>query len=328
MQAHVKDILLEIGLGHGTAYENLLMLPLYGGSDPGVEYFSVDESIDRRLLEITEVSDSGEVPNLRVRNKGERPILILAGEELVGAKQDRLVNTTFLLAGLTSMVMPVSCVEQGRWRSRSKEFGSEKRLSSPQLRAKVDRDVQYSIRAGRGYTANQGVVWNDIAEKMDRMNVASPTMAMAEMYSSYDDELRRDTENFRQEARQQGLIMVINGRVAGLELFDSPGSLAKYFDKVLRSYALDAIDLKDERHSDCNTEALARTWLAEIVEVPIRTRRSLGLGYDVRLENERITGAALLYEDSVLYLSAFVLPETNSNRKGSAFARYDLRRRL
>jgi hypothetical protein len=326
MQAQVKDILLEIGVGPGAVHENLLMWPLSGGADPGVEYFSVDEAMDRRLLEITEVSDRGEVPNLQVKNNGERPILILAGEELVGAKQNRLVNTTFLLAGLTSMVMPVSCVEQGRWRSRSQQFSSEQRLSSSKLRAKVDRDVQYAMREGRGYMADQGVVWNDLAEKMERMHVDSPTMAMAELYTSYEDQLWQYTDSFRQEARQQGLIMAINGRVAGLELFDSPGSLAKYFDKVLKSYALDAIDLKEDRRPDIEAEAQARTWLAELLAVPIRTRRSLGLGYDVRLEHERITGAALLYENSVLYLSALAAPETKVEPRNSLFASFRRRR--
>jgi hypothetical protein len=328
MQAHVKDILLEIGMGQGTGHENLRMWPLYGGSDPGVEYFSVDEAIDRRLLEITEVSDSGEVPNLQVKNKGERPILILAGEELVGAKQNRLVNTSLLLAGLTAMVMPVSCVEQGRWRSRSKEFGSDKRLSSSQLRARVDRDVQSAIREGRGFTADQAGVWEEISSKMSRMAVASPTMAMNAMYNSYDDQLGRYTESFRPDSRQQGLIMAINGRIAGLELFDAPGSLAKYFDKVLKSYALDAIDLKEEGYASIDTEAQAGNWLAELLEVPIRTRPSLGLGYDIRLENDRTTGAALLYENSVLYLSAFAAPETKKEHQSSLFASLGRRRRM
>jgi hypothetical protein len=328
MLARVKDILLNIEMGVGVTHQNLWMVPLYGGATPGLEYFSIDEAIGHHLLEVTEVSESGDVPNLKVSNKGERPILILAGEELVGAKQNRLVNATFLIAGLTSIVMPVSCVEQGRWHYRGKEFQSERRMSSPQLRSKVEQNVKYAIREGRGFRANQGEVWNEISNKMARMKVQSPTMAMAAMYDSYNDQLRGYTESFKQAERQQGLIMAINGQVAGLELFDSPGSLSKYFEKLLVSYALDAIDLKEGMQPTNQLEARARTWIAELMEVPVRTRPSLGLGYDIRLEGEQTTGSGLLYENSVLYLSAFALVEPSERREGSAFARYGLRRRL
>lgn len=198
----VKDILTELELGPGVRHQNLWMFPLAGGAVPGVAYLSLDEAMDQHVLEITEVSESGEVPNLKVRNRGERPILILAGEEVVGAKQNRLVNATFLLAGLTTVVMPVSCVEAGRWHSRSKRFFSEKRLSSPQLRGKVERKVQSSIKAGLGFRADQGEVWDDISHKMARMRVESPTQAMAELYESYDEQIKNYTDSFQQGERQ------------------------------------------------------------------------------------------------------------------------------
>jgi hypothetical protein len=69
------------------------------------------ERIDRR----GEVSRGGSVPELKVVNKSDRMLLILDGEGLVGAKQNRIVNTTILIAGNTTTVIPVSCVEQGRW---------------------------------------------------------------------------------------------------------------------------------------------------------------------------------------------------------------------
>jgi hypothetical protein len=50
--------------------------------------------------------------------------LIVEGEELLGAKQNRIVNATFLVAGKTEIVIPVSCVEQRRWRYDSESFAS------------------------------------------------------------------------------------------------------------------------------------------------------------------------------------------------------------
>jgi len=59
-------------------------------------------------------------------------ILILDGEELVGAKQNRVVNTTLLIAAASSTVIPVSCVEQGRWDYDSPDFRSELRMMPPE----------------------------------------------------------------------------------------------------------------------------------------------------------------------------------------------------
>jgi len=60
---------------------------------------------------ITEVTESGSVPFLQVANGADRPLLLLDGEELIGAKQNRILNTTVLVAGHTEVTIPVSCVE-------------------------------------------------------------------------------------------------------------------------------------------------------------------------------------------------------------------------
>jgi hypothetical protein len=61
-------------------------------------------------------------------------VLILDGEELVGAKQNRIVNTTILVAAGAEIVIPVSCVEQGRWTYKSDAFSSKHRVMSPSIR--------------------------------------------------------------------------------------------------------------------------------------------------------------------------------------------------
>ena len=76
----------------------------------------------RRRGRVTEVSDGGRVPELQVVNDSPRYVLIVDGEELVGAKQNRIVNLTILVPPKTSLTIPVSCVEAGRWREVSREF--------------------------------------------------------------------------------------------------------------------------------------------------------------------------------------------------------------
>ena len=89
-----------------------------------LDYLVLDEALASGLVEITEVSEQGSVPELKFINRGPKPVLIVDGEELLGAKQNRIVNLTILVAANSELTIPVSCVEAGRWRSRSRAFTS------------------------------------------------------------------------------------------------------------------------------------------------------------------------------------------------------------
>jgi ARG and Rhodanese-Phosphatase-superfamily-associated Protein domain len=93
------------------------------------------------LIEIAEVSESGDIPNLKVKNKAKIAILIPAGEELVGTKQNRIFNVTFRIRAGRRGTIPVSCLAQGPWQDRGKRFSSELRMCSPILRQEVQQDV-------------------------------------------------------------------------------------------------------------------------------------------------------------------------------------------
>ncbi|MBW1990538.1 MAG: hypothetical protein JRI59_00105 [Deltaproteobacteria bacterium] len=326
MQPRLKDYFRSLDLGPGTGHRNLQVFPLFHQGEAGPPYFTLDEALDQGVVEITEVG-GGEVPNLSVTNRGETPVLVLAGEELVGAKQNRLVNATFLLAGKTRLILPVSCVEQGRWSPRPRHFRSEQRLSTPQLRSKVQSQVSFSLRAGRGFRADQREVWEEIEAKAARLGVRSPTGAMADLFESYEERLRQYTESFALAPDQKGFVAVLNGCPAGLELFDSPASLARYFDKVLRSYALDALDLERQGQSEPEPGITPEAWLEEIRELPVSTGPSLSLGEDLRVESHRSLGAGLIHAGVVLYLSIFAKPDSGSRSGMSRASRRGFWRR-
>ena len=73
-------------------------------------------------VEITEVSEGGSVPELQVVNETGRHVLLFDGEELKGAKQNRILNSTILVEAGSRLTVPVSCTESGRWSYQSDEF--------------------------------------------------------------------------------------------------------------------------------------------------------------------------------------------------------------
>src|SRR5262245_42669230 len=105
-------------------HETLTVFPLSVESQAGVDYLPSDEAIAAGVVTVEEVNESGSVPNLLVDNQADTLVLFLEGEELRGAKQNRVLNTSVLVAARSKMTVPVSCVAQGRWRYSSRQFGS------------------------------------------------------------------------------------------------------------------------------------------------------------------------------------------------------------
>lgn len=112
----------EIALGEAQTYRNLAVFPLLAGGDGGPEYMTLAGALKEGLLLVAEVSESGSVPEILITNKAPKPVLILDGEELRGAKQNRASNTTVLVPANSEMKLNVSCTERGRWHYDSERF--------------------------------------------------------------------------------------------------------------------------------------------------------------------------------------------------------------
>jgi hypothetical protein len=108
--AGTKAIQARVGRGRGRA-------PL-GTSAPAASSLLLDEALAKNLARVTEVSESGSVPELAFENGSPEKILLVDGDELIGARQNRAVNITILVGAGKKLVIPVSCVEQGRWADR------------------------------------------------------------------------------------------------------------------------------------------------------------------------------------------------------------------
>jgi hypothetical protein len=102
---------LPFQLGQPQQAGGITMTPLFPLQDPVCDYVSLDEALAGGL-QISEVNEAGDVGELAVRNPLDRGVLLYDGEELVGAKQNRVLNTTVLVAAHSHLTIPVSCVEQ------------------------------------------------------------------------------------------------------------------------------------------------------------------------------------------------------------------------
>ena len=294
------------------------MFPLLGPSVEMVYYLTLDEALDQRLSEITEVSESGVVPELRVMNRGLKATLIIDGEELVGAKQNRVVNLTILVGAKSKVTIPVSCVEAGRWRARSSAFAAAPRAQYATGRAKRMAQVTRSMTDRGERAGDQSAVWADIADKSARMHASSPTSAMEQIFTDYAAPIERYVTGCVPIDGQIGALFAIGERIVGFDLFDDAGTFRKLLPKLVRSYAVDAIDTlsgsvpskkKRTRANAVPTETvvshLVPGFLAAIAAAPQRHMPAIGVGDDVRLSGDGLAGAALVVDARVLHLSGF-----------------------
>src|SRR6476620_862283 len=107
--AAISNGLSQIEIGAAQKYRNLSVFPLIAKDARSAAYITLDEALDGCVAIVTEVSEGGVVPELRFENKGVVPILLVDGEELIGARQNRVLNLTILVGAHTELVIPVSC---------------------------------------------------------------------------------------------------------------------------------------------------------------------------------------------------------------------------
>ena len=328
MEKVVNKYLEEIKIGRRQSYKNLVMFPLLSSSIAGTDYLMLDEALKENLLDIVELDKGGSVPDLKVINKADRMILLLDGEELVGAKQNRIINTTILIAAGSTTVIPVSCVEQGRWSYDSPKFSSKARVMSPNMRAKKAEQVCCCIEESGEFRSDQGAIWEEIDSKAKRMDAESSSMAMSEIYEKETDSIDDYSKNFKLTGAQVGALFMINGKVAGLDSFGKPETFSKVFKKLVESYALDAIDWYDPENNAKPLKSKTNIFMDSINSATTETHDSVALGKDIRLDSETVTGFALAHAEEVLHMCAFIKENSgNRNNCNSRIERFSRRRR-
>lgn len=326
----VNDELNAVEVGLSQAFKNITMFPLLRQDALESNYLTLDEALEAGTARVTEVSEGGTVPELEFLNEGDVPVLLLDGEELVGAKQNRVLNLSILAPSNKSIKIPVSCVEAGRWSYRSRNFASSPRAMYARGRAAKSGHVSRSMRDAGNRRSDQGDIWNNIAEKSERMSVKSETGSMSDIYERKEVAMKDFVEHFQPIDGQIGAVFAIDNTISGVDLFDCPDTLKKVLPKLVRSYALDAIEIAHPVDDRTDRED-AKRFLKALSDSKFESFPAVGLGNDLRIESLTISGGALVADGRTVHLWAFPLQsEDSSAREGfrSQIARSSRRKKM
>jgi hypothetical protein len=328
MNEIIKNYIDQIKIGRAQSYKNLTIYPFLSDYAVSFNYLTLDEALSEELIEVVEVDKEGLVSELRVINNSDQMVFILDGEELVGAKPSWIVNTTILIPAKETVVIPVSCVEEGHWLYDTEQFHSEERIMAPIMRAAKPRQVNFSLRQSGNFKSDQGAIWNESTAKASRRSAESNTMAIAEIYMKYKPAIRDYLKHFSLIQLQIGAIFLINGKVVGMDCFGKTETFEKTFKKIIESYALDAIDWNNQKTGSKTSKPKVKNFVKMAHDAQVEKHPSVGLGTDCRLESKKYTGFILVYEDQVVHLSVFARePEGKKSKPSSRIQRFSSRRR-
>jgi hypothetical protein len=314
-----------VPLSHGP----LALVPLFGGAKAPT-YVLGAEAIESGVVAVEEIG-GGEVPNLVVKNLGDRPVLLVEGEHLQGAKQDRVLNLSVLAAPHHDTVIPVSCLEQGRWGyAGGHRFAPGAEFSYVALRAQKLRAVAASVRLQGSRRSDQGEIWAEIERKRAEIGGGpSQTRSMRDAYASREADLSAMVEAFPEpRSGQTGVVVCGGGRPLAIDAFDRPGTLTKLWPRLVRGYAMGALGAP-VRGVD---EGVIERFLAHVTEADATSHEGVGLGIDVLITSSDLVASALVWEHAVVHLAVFAsvharrdaLRPAASNLKGTQTADHRL----
>lgn len=327
MNAHAIDAVTTILAGEGSLALGtpvtcgaLGVCPLHRTSASSLEYLTYEEALRKSAVETCEVGDAGAVPELLLDNNGDEMVLVIDGQQLIGAKQNRVLNTTVLVASRSKVVIPVSCVEAGRWHFESgrRNMGDSGCNLYAMTRARKNLDVTRSLETVGYYHADQQEIWRDIDARLSGNNVSAPTQAMHVHFESQSGALGRYMEDlaldrFERHDTMVGAVFTLCGEVMGFDAFDKPETLGKQWEKLLSSYAIEALRQDGDGSVD---PAVVRSFLDEAAAAQMAVFEPPGLGADVRISGESIAGSALAVDGEIAHVYAFSITPDDSDSEG------------
>ncbi len=346
----VRALIEGVRAGEALRAGGLTLIPLLPATEQVTRqsgYLPLEEALRLGLVTVTEQAQAT-VPELVATSTAETPVVLVGGEQVIGGLQNRVLNTTILVAAHVTQSIPVTCVEAGRWhdagayasyagdagdpdnsdtiaqgpaprrQTAARTFTSEE-AGYASLRRMHSKAVTASLSSGRGHRSDQGAVWNEVSARMMSTSSYSPSSAMDTLYKTPEraSKLAETMGALKRPEGALGFVAVVGANVLGAEIFTDEALAAAYWEKLARSYAVEALDTEPggDGTSETGNDAInigEGRLLADALAADIQVHPSPGLGADARLVGSHVSGAGLVYDGAVVHLSLFPEDEASA----------------
>lgn len=371
--AAVRTLIAGVRAGDPQRAGGLTLIPLVAATEQvkrRTGYLPLEVALRQHLVAITEQARAT-VPELLATSTADEPVVLVGGEQVIGGLQNRVLNTTILVAAHVAQPIPVTCVEAGRWhdagadyptfeamaadddssnvgnintvaqgpgsaaprerRRAAREFASDE-AAYASLRRMHSKSVTASLSSGGGHRSDQGAVWGEVSARMASTNSYSPSAAMNTLYKTPEraNKLAETMAELKRPDGALGFVAMVGGSVLGAEIFSDEALADAYWEKLARSYAVEALDAPASETADSDKDGAAdkpgeAQLLADALAADIQIHPSPGLGEDARLVGGHVSGAGLVYDGAVVHLSLFPEDDETSDPDAALDADQQLR---
>lgn len=225
----------QLSVGEPAVCGNLAVYPvsLPGGGEKLGDVLTMAEAVETGKFKIAELEEGASVNTLEVRNNTDKYVVLLAGEMIRGAKQDRIISFDTVVPPGGKFGVDAFCVEAGRWTEVSKHFTYEKEMAPA------------SVRATAQGKQDQGEVWAEVSKVNAKRGAVTQTDALTASYDS--EEFRADVKKYEVALKDLaknrdvvGVVVVAEGDVKAGDVFANHDLFAAVWPGLLTSYAMDA----------------------------------------------------------------------------------------
>lgn len=252
-----------------------------GGKAAGWQYITLDEGLNNGQVVVTEagrvqglvrrrpgiwpgIRQGDQVNRLVLINNSSKPLILLAGEIVTGGKQDRVIGKDRIVPPKSDPIdLSVFCIEPGRWVATSEQFGA---AGKPGLGFMV----QPMVRKQAMVAQDQEQVWNAVGGAIHDMAAAAPPLpgsiamnsgsyakamqqqAVEQKVDEAGQKLLQSREQILEKLRQEhavGVVAAVRGEIVWADIFADSEMLGKYWTKLIRSYAAEALTSHDQANS-------------------------------------------------------------------------------
>jgi hypothetical protein len=217
---------------------------------------------------------------------------MLDGEEIIGSMQNRIAADSTLVPARSTSNIPVICAEEGRW----DDVGSFQTgyCSYPGIRAILSH-------RGKKKNGTQKKIWREIERKLTATKTLSTTSSMHDIYNNLDDEVTRYVEDFESlNHNTVGFIGMAGGKILGCDIFHDPATYRKFEQKLMRGYAVDAIEYRRSKGDGTDV----RNFLSSI-EDAINKKNFTDRTRHFSLKETNFSGQGLFISGRIIHLSVF-----------------------